>query len=189
VGERRDFVLVVEAGPDEGTRYPLRANVVTLGRDADNVIVVDDRRISRYHARLRISPAGTVLLEDLDSTNGTFLQGRPVTEPVRLVPGASFTLADAVRFRLTSEAPVSFPEPAAREGAFAPRPSLETAVFRPEERTVEPEAPARAGRWLYALVLLLALLVCLCFALAVYLWMAPSAFWEGLLEYLGLPLP
>ncbi|MFG3346078.1 FHA domain-containing protein [Streptomyces sp. NPDC048018] len=59
---------------------PLPAHAVRIGRAADNDLVVDDLTVSRRHAELRAAPDGTYWIHDLGSHNGTFLNGRPVTE-------------------------------------------------------------------------------------------------------------
>lgn len=71
----------------DGRVRPLTAAVTVLGRDASADIVVDDPGVSRRHAELRISHDGPhlqVVLKDLDSTNGTYLNGEQVgTEELR----------------------------------------------------------------------------------------------------------
>ncbi|MER6126851.1 FHA domain-containing protein [Streptomyces sp. NPDC001795] len=58
---------------------PLPSRTVRIGRGADNDMVIDDLVVSRRHAELRAHPDGTYEIVDLDSHNGTFLNGRPVT--------------------------------------------------------------------------------------------------------------
>jgi serine phosphatase RsbU (regulator of sigma subunit) len=72
-------LLIVEHGPYAGTAFPLEAPEVTLGRSPTNHIVLDLPTISRQHARVR-READTYILEDLQSTNGTFLNDTPVTQ-------------------------------------------------------------------------------------------------------------
>lgn len=65
----------------DGRITPLRAAVTTLGRDGSADFVVDDPGVSRRHAEVRISHDGPhlqVLLRDLGSTNGTYLNGEQV---------------------------------------------------------------------------------------------------------------
>jgi hypothetical protein len=52
-------------------------STVGIGRALDNDVILDDASVSRHHARL-IARAGSWLLEDLSSSGGTFLNGRPV---------------------------------------------------------------------------------------------------------------
>lgn len=60
---------------------PLTADPITVGRDPKNDIVLDDRRISRRHAEVRLR-LGRYTLYDLQSTNGTFVNGRRIAEVV-----------------------------------------------------------------------------------------------------------
>jgi hypothetical protein len=60
---------------------PLTADPVTVGRDPRNDIVLDDRRVSRRHAEVRLR-LGRYTLYDLQSTNGTFVNGRRIAEMV-----------------------------------------------------------------------------------------------------------
>jgi pSer/pThr/pTyr-binding forkhead associated (FHA) protein len=62
----------------QGRRYPVGADDVTIGREADNTILVSSDQASRHHARIRRQGDGHVV-EDLGSTNGTFVNSKPVT--------------------------------------------------------------------------------------------------------------
>jgi hypothetical protein len=65
----------------DGRRVPLSAAVTTIGRDESADVVVDDPGVSRRHAEVRISHDGPhlqVLLRDLGSTNGTYLNGEQI---------------------------------------------------------------------------------------------------------------
>jgi DNA-binding winged helix-turn-helix (wHTH) protein len=82
-----------------------------LGRAPDAAVVVDDHGVSRHHAKITIDANGAVL-EDMESKNGTTLNGAPVDRPKRLEDGALIVLGTSVlRFRaveaLTSTATVT----------------------------------------------------------------------------------
>jgi len=62
-------------------QVPLTADPITVGRDPKNDIVLDDRRVSRRHAEVRLR-LGRYTLYDLQSTNGTFVNGRRIAEMV-----------------------------------------------------------------------------------------------------------
>ena len=81
------LVLVVVAGPPElsGVRVPLD-RTVRIGRSPDLELVIADDFISTLHARVVPSPDGP-LLEDTDSTNGTLLNGRTVTDAIPIAAG------------------------------------------------------------------------------------------------------
>ena len=61
----------------KGRDVTLTEGETVLGRGPDSAVWIDDESVSRRHARLRIT-AGAVRLEDLDSKNGTFVNGRRV---------------------------------------------------------------------------------------------------------------
>lgn len=77
----------------EGRRIPVGAGTITIGRAPDNDIVLDDRRVSRRHAEVRLR-LGRHALYDLGSTNGTVVNGKRVTE-VALSEGDRITLGAA----------------------------------------------------------------------------------------------
>lgn len=81
--------LVVSAGPDQGQVFPLWGEVITIGRasrDATWEIRLTDRSVSRPHARLERNTEGCILT-DLESANGTQLNGQPLTGSTELLPG------------------------------------------------------------------------------------------------------
>lgn len=63
---------------------------VSIGREEENTIRLNDERVSRFHAKLQ-EDAGRIILTDLDSTNGTRVNGRPVQMRV-LKPGDQVTI-------------------------------------------------------------------------------------------------
>ena len=71
------LVLIYPPGPDMGRKYVLKNNVVNLGRDTSNQIVVKSDSVSRRHARLTIE-AGQRMVTDLHSTNGTYINNMPI---------------------------------------------------------------------------------------------------------------
>ena len=76
----------------EGLRvHPLQESVINIGRRVENHIVIDDPRISRNHAQLRVIK-GHFVLFDLDSTGGTFVNGQRTSQTV-LYPGDVISLA------------------------------------------------------------------------------------------------
>jgi signal transduction histidine kinase len=71
--------LFVIQGRDQGTRFRLDEAVVTIGRGASNVVQLHDTEISREHAELR-RQGDVVVVRDLNSSNGTFVNGRAIKE-------------------------------------------------------------------------------------------------------------
>lgn len=78
--------LVVIAGADAGKRIEISDTPITIGRDARQTLVFDDTQLSRRHTQVSLVN-GEVVAEDLKSTNGTFLDGVRLTEPVTLKEG------------------------------------------------------------------------------------------------------
>jgi hypothetical protein len=76
--------VVVTSGPEAGRRIELDLEVAIGRQDTD--LVVEDPEVSRRHAVLRRSD-GSVVLEDLDSTNGTFVNGERIRSPIAVAPG------------------------------------------------------------------------------------------------------
>lgn len=64
-----------------GVTHELVDEAITIGRGADNTIIVNDPSISTHHAQLLLE-GDTYRLKDLESTNGTRVNGKPVTETV-----------------------------------------------------------------------------------------------------------
>jgi hypothetical protein len=71
------LTLEIVEGPGAGKQFRLD-RVLVLGRAPDADIVLEDTRVSRHHARIRPANSAPTTAEDLDSTNGTFLNGSPL---------------------------------------------------------------------------------------------------------------
>ncbi len=95
--ETEDFPsLIAQTGPLNGQRWQIKGDVI-VGRDDTCHVVIQNRQVSRYHARLVNLPQG-VQLEDLGSKNGTHINGREVVEPVMLQDGDIIQIAFAQQF-------------------------------------------------------------------------------------------
>src|SRR5947209_6069615 len=70
----RNCELRIIQGPDRGKVFSLTKTCVALGKGTDNDIVLSDRSISRRHLQIRDDEKG-FSVKDLDSTNGTFVNG------------------------------------------------------------------------------------------------------------------
>lgn len=89
------YYLVIRRGPQPNRMFRLAKELLTLGRDSTNDITIDDAEISRYHLRLHWRGDGYAI-EDLNSTNGTRIDGRRIHDVVPLRPGQVIALGDAV---------------------------------------------------------------------------------------------
>ena len=77
---RPDHLPSVDCRPT--ARMPLPTKAMRIGRGPDNDLVLSDLNVSRYHAELRKSPAGSYEIVDLGSHNGTFVNGQQVASQV-----------------------------------------------------------------------------------------------------------
>ena len=80
-------ILITLQGPEVGRKFPLMGDCTVLGRQYDATICLTGKAISRQHAQIVLRDS-QFLLEDLDSSNGTFLNG------IRLKPRAPVPISD-----------------------------------------------------------------------------------------------
>lgn len=83
--------LVIIDGPLEGTVVPLGTTPITFGRAADSTVVLEDDFVSNQHARL-VPNGSHWMVEDLGSTNGTWINRDKVTSPTVLQPGGQLRI-------------------------------------------------------------------------------------------------
>ncbi|MHA6761552.1 FHA domain-containing protein FhaB/FipA [Streptacidiphilus sp. PAMC 29251] len=88
--------LVVTQGSLAGTTVALQGQTITLGRAHDSTIVLDDDYASSRHARIYPDQSGQWIVEDLNSTNGTYLDRTRLTSPTPLQPGAAIRIGRTV---------------------------------------------------------------------------------------------
>lgn len=89
-----DLILEIVEGPQAGRQLPLDS-VVDVGREPSLPLHLDeDTQVSRRHARIALQ-GGVAVVEDLGSTNGTYVNDQPISSPRSLNPG------DKVRIGLT----------------------------------------------------------------------------------------
>jgi pSer/pThr/pTyr-binding forkhead associated (FHA) protein len=112
-----DLILEIVEGTDAGRQIPLDS-VVDVGRDPSLPLHLDeDTQVSRRHARIAVQ-GGQVVVEDLGSTNGTYVNDQPISSPRALNPG------DKVRIGLTVLELRTRQQVAARPSAVQVRPQL-----------------------------------------------------------------
>ncbi|WP_062209638.1 FHA domain-containing protein [Streptomyces sp. NBRC 109706] len=88
--------LVITEGSLAGTTVALQGQTITLGRAHDSTIVLDDDYASGRHARIYPDQNGQWIVEDLGSTNGTYLDRGRLTTPVPIPPGAPIRIGKTV---------------------------------------------------------------------------------------------
>ena len=85
--------FLIRSGEQKGQRLSVRTPVVNIGRAEYNDLVLSDGSVSTSHAKLQ-RREGIWVLVDLESTNGTFVDGERVTGEMPLAPGASVRFGD-----------------------------------------------------------------------------------------------
>ncbi len=151
------FRLVVRRGPQPNQIYELKQDSISLGRDIKNDIVINDPEVSRHHLQITRTPDGYTI-EDMGSTNGTFMGGQRINSPRLLNHGDLIGLGETVtlqyeRVRLApsyggSVAPYA-PQPA-QPSPYAPPQPAQT-VYDPQQQAsysagyYAPQAPVAAG--------------------------------------------
>lgn len=199
-----NFRLVMRSGPSVGKVYPLEKNELFVGRDLSNEVVINDPEISRRHSRLYMQ-GNSFVVEDLGSTNGTFVNGQRLMGPYMLRPGDVITFGERMSLVFESsdfDQDATVVSPAARptytdEGAaqvYTPpasySPQQQPAYQQPVPQQVRPmdnyagqvpsayapEVPAeRRSPVLWIVLGAVVLLSCLC--VSVLMWNAPREFW------------
>src|SRR5574341_81581 len=89
------YQLIMRSGPTPGAAHMLSGDQLTIGRDSTNDIVINDAEISRRHARLTFQ-GGKYVLEDLGSTNGTFVNGQRLAGPRVLKAGEVVSFGEQI---------------------------------------------------------------------------------------------
>lgn len=89
------FQFVMRSGPTPGAVFPLEGDQLIIGRDAVNAIAINDAEVSRKHSRLTFQ-GGKYVIEDLGSTNGTFVNGQRLVSSTVLKPGDVVSLGEQI---------------------------------------------------------------------------------------------
>ena len=136
-----EALLVVERGPVPSLRYALQQEQMTIGRSAGNELVLADPEVSRRHVRV-LRRADGYAVEDIGSTNGTFVNGQRVSHLTLLQDGDTIDLGDTVRLRFVSSRAAA---PAAAEPpvAISERPT-EMLAAPPQAAPYAPSPPGPA---------------------------------------------
>jgi DNA segregation ATPase FtsK/SpoIIIE, S-DNA-T family len=149
-GRDASLTLDVIGGLDGGRRLALRPGRSVVGRDATSDLVLASDTLSRQHAEISVDDAGRVEVRDLDSLNGTWIDGRAITSPSAVASGEVVqfgTLQTAVRSPVVEDRPAAL-DPLRQVRAAGtipfnrpPRP----APPRPHKTISPPEPPRDRG--------------------------------------------
>ena len=121
--------LLVIAGPSKDSNIPLPDGEATVGRDPANAVAVADPSVSRKHCLLRPEEDGRFQIRDLDSRNGTLVNGLPVKEQW-LRHGDEIAAGDSIFLFLIEEEDRAAP---ASRVEFDDQPAAETKVIYPKD--------------------------------------------------------
>jgi len=205
------YQITMRSGPTPGKSYPFDMEEVNFGRDLANDITISDPEVSRRHARFYMRD-DNIYLEDLGSTNGTFLNGERVTTPQQLRSGDVITFGehivmvferavfDVESTVVAAGAPMVdedlTPEPQVYQAAQEPEaysqplPESQQVSPLPVAKPVKPAKVKKGGlpSWLVVLIIAIVVLTCV---IAVTLYFMPASWWcaitFNLLE--GCPIP
>jgi len=194
------FQLVMHTGPTPGKTFPVEGDALTIGREANNAIAINDAEVSRKHAQL-VLQGGKYVITDLGSTNGTFVNGQRLTGQHVLQPGEIISLGEQISllYEVVAKAdpnatvissaarmpvppapePVSYaaPEPAARppqpQGYAGQIPSSPP----PEQAYIPPPPAKKKGLPLPAIIIGVVLLCLICSCIGFFLWIDSINAW------------
>ena len=139
------YQLVMHKGPNPGKIFEIVQDEITIGRDITNRVVVNDPELSRKHCRLTLQ-SGAYIIEDLGSTNGTFVDGQRLIGPHMLRPGETILLGEKVslEYEVLGFDPnatlVSGSSPQAQSAS-----SRDTYRVEPQDYNYQPASPAQPG--------------------------------------------
>jgi hypothetical protein len=112
--------LQILSGSLAGQSYELKVEKTTVGRVEDNAFQIVDPSVSSHHCEI-LQVANDVIIRDLNSTNGTFINGEKITESV-LKPGQTLRLGQ-IDLRIDDGSPMPAPSAPAAAPASAPAPA------------------------------------------------------------------
>src|SRR5947209_9212272 len=140
------FRLIVRRGPQPNQIYELNKDIITLGRDITNDIVINDPEVSRHHTRMTRGGGGYTI-EDLGSTNGTFVNGQRLTGARPLAGGDVIGLGETVTLGYESTIPAAEPSQMPTMLGSSPSPAAQyqapaQAAYQPAASYAPPAPPA-----------------------------------------------
>ena len=197
------FQFVMRSGPTPGKVFLLEGPEIIIGRENTCTIMINDIEVSRKHARLVWKSIGYVL-EDLGSTNGTFIKGKRLIAPSILQGGECVTLAEniilvyesaldpddtllstsasAFNQAIADAQPISeVSDPETSSDPSQPDSTPDTiSPSQPAPFNLEPVqsiSPKRSKRNSVFLLVVVLGLLCVCGVIAIFLYRAPISFW------------
>ncbi len=186
------FQLVMHSGPTPGKTFPLEGDVITIGREAGNTIVINDAEVSRKHTQL-VFQGGKFIITDIGSTNGTFVNGQRVTGQHVLQAGEIISLGEQINLLYeavmvvdpnatvisTSARGAADPIPSApKPQPVAPAPAVASYAGQipsgPEPGYMPAPAAPKKGGMNIVLIVILVLLLCVACSCIGFIWYIDS---------------
>lgn len=183
------FQFVMRSGPTPGKVFPLEGNDLTIGRDTSHAVSINDAEVSRKHAKMELRGASYVI-QDLGSTNGTFVNGNRISGIQVLNPNDIVSFGENIVLMYeavtdpnatmlsSSKAPKTAAGARKPVPAPAPAPAPEPAYSGQVPAGPPAAAPVKAkkGGGKIVLILILVVIVCLILAcVAALLWIDSDA--------------
>jgi hypothetical protein len=174
------FQLVMRSGPTPGKIFPLEAEEVIVGRDATSGVSIVDAEVSRKHAKL-ILHGSAYTIQDLGSTNGTFVNQQRITATQALNPGDTVSFGEKIILQYEA---VYDPNATMVSGSKQPVTALP--VQKPAQTPAQAPAPVYSGQvsstptsapaqpkkkrtgLIIGIILVILVLVCLCVVLVAF---------------------
>jgi hypothetical protein len=190
------YQFVMRSGPTPGATFSLEGDQLVIGRDSASAIAINDAEVSRKHARLNFQ-GGKYVIEDLGSTNGTFVNGQRLVSPVVLKSGDVVSLGEQIVLMyeglatdvgetvMSPRKSAPRPAPASMPSSASPVPPTQQQYYAPP-----PAAAVPAGRRMNNLPFFIAVgvLVVLCACVAVGFYIDSNYLWCTFFPFLtGCP--
>jgi len=197
------YQLVMHSGPTPGKVFPLEGDVITIGREAGNGIIINDAEVSRKHTQF-VFQGGKVIVTDLGSTNGTFVDGQRLTGQHILQSGQIISLGEQINLLFEAVIavdpnatmlstgrplvpPVSAPTPPPSPVAqVQPTPSPVYAGQVPSGPLPSTPAPAQSANSRVVIAIVAVILLCLLCSCGMLLWYVDAnSLWCKFLPFLS----
>lgn len=186
------YQLVMHSGPTPGKIFPLEGDLISIGRENENNLVINDAEVSRKHSQLMLQ-GGKYIVSDLGSTNGTFVNGQRLTGQHILQPGEVISLGEQINllFEVVTQVDPNATMISASHLA-APRPAAQPVASQPAFAGQVPSGPAPqaaapskiSSNRLILIIVGVVLLCAICSCVAFVWWIDANALWCKFLPFL-----
>jgi len=194
------FQLVMHSGPTPGKVFPMEGDLITIGREAGNGIIINDAEVSRKHTQF-VFQGGKVIVTDLGSTNGTFVDGQRLTGQHILQPGQIISLGEQISllFEMVAQVdpnatmmstgrPPVVPMPApvpASQPAVQSAPAMYAGQVPSGPKFSPPESPAKQGNSKIIIIVIALVVLCLlCSCIGILYYVDSKNLWCTYLPFL-----